>query len=337
MADPYIDQFETLIYGKFAREQLAAVLVGKIPELDGMVQYALKRQQAVDDDMTTALANQPAPPVLDAAKTLAEAGDTLVRFGAHIESLKGHPLDLKTFFRGDAPSVLARRRLTKLAAGAGYVLDEAKKNQAQIRDASYWIDELTTIYTDLQALEKQQRATKVAQVEMGPEVAAARLRWLDVYNANKLLVRGMLAHYGKAELLPLIFDDLAEVHRVAGVSDEVPPANGGTTATTGQGGTGGGVASVEVAAGEVGVGGSGVAGGVRGGEGGRCKRCEGLSSESLNLPPQRLASRLTAPFEPVRKPRNHRLGEQRRDLLLRCRPLEAPSSRRVASSGLERV
>lgn len=238
MADPYIDQFETLIYGKFTREQFAAVLVGKIPELDGMVKYALQRQQAVDDDMTSALANQPVAPVLDAAKTLAEAGDTLVRFGAHIESLKGHPLDLKIFFRGDSPSVLARRRLTKLAAGAGYVLDEARKNQAQIRDATYWIDELTTIYTNLQALEKQQRATKVAQVEMGPEVAAARLRWLDVYNANKLLVRGMLAHYGKPELLPLIFDDLAEVHRVSGVSDEVPAANGGTSGTTGQGGTG---------------------------------------------------------------------------------------------------
>ena len=104
----------------------------------------------------------------------------------------------------------------------GHVLAEATKYKAEIRDADYWIDELTAANKSLHSLEKQQRATKVAAVEMGPEVAAARLRWLDVYAANKLLVRGLLAHWGKPDLLPLIFDDLAEVHRVTGVSDEVP-------------------------------------------------------------------------------------------------------------------
>jgi len=32
----------------------------------------------------------------------------------------------------------------------------------------------------------------------------------------------LLAHFGRPELLPLIFDDLAEVHRVSGVSDAAP-------------------------------------------------------------------------------------------------------------------
>jgi len=48
MADPYIDQFETLIYGKFAREQMAEVCVGKIKELDKMVHFAIATQEAAD-------------------------------------------------------------------------------------------------------------------------------------------------------------------------------------------------------------------------------------------------------------------------------------------------
>jgi hypothetical protein len=72
-------------------------------------------------------------------------------------------------------------------------------------------------------LERQQRASRVEKVELGPEVSTARQAWLDVYNANKLLVRGLLAHLGKPELLPLLFDDLAEVHRAGGVTDALPP------------------------------------------------------------------------------------------------------------------
>ena len=124
-------------------------------------------------------------------------------------------------YRGDAPSVLARRRLTKLSAGLGHVLSEARTHRAAIRDADHWIGELESAETNLEALERQQRASRVAQVDLGPEVAAQRELWLATYNANKQLIRGLLAHVGKPELLPLIFDDLAEIHRAAGVTDEV--------------------------------------------------------------------------------------------------------------------
>ena len=232
MSDPHIDPFETQLYGKFAREQIADVCLGKIPSLDKMVQHAITAQEAADAAMASVIAKAPKPATaVDPAAVLAEAGDVLVRFGSHIDSLKGRPVDPKVFFRGDAPSALARRRLTKLTAGVGHVLDEAKKSKAKIRDGAYWIGELEEVHVKLEVLEKQQRASKVAQVEMGPEVAAQRLLWLATYGANKLLIRGLLAHYGKPELLPLIFDDLAEVHRVSGVSDAEPPVEG--TATPG--------------------------------------------------------------------------------------------------------
>ena len=230
MSDPYIDPFETQLYGKFAREQMAEVCLGKVPTLDKMIQFAITAQQTADESMALVIAKAPkADPAVDPVAVIAEAGDVLVRFGSHIDSLKGRPVDPKEFFRGDAPSVLARRRLTKLVAGVAHILGEAKKNKAKIRDAAYWIAELDDVHVKLEAVEKQQRASKVAQVEMGPEVAAQRLLWLAAYGANKLLVRGMLGHYGKPELLPLIFDDLAEVLRVSCVSDAVPPAEGTAT------------------------------------------------------------------------------------------------------------
>jgi hypothetical protein len=227
MSDPYIDPYETKLYGKFACEQMATVCVGKVPSLDPMVHFAITSQEKADADMASVIAKAPKPPTaVDPAAVLAEAGDVLVRFGSHIDSLKGRPVDPSVFFRGDAPSALARRRLTKLTAGVGHALDEAKKNQGKIRDGAHWIGELGEVHVKLEALEKQQRASRVAQVEMGPEVAAQRELWLATYGANKLLIRGLLAHVGKPELLPLIFDDLAETHRVGGVSDAVPPAAG---------------------------------------------------------------------------------------------------------------
>jgi hypothetical protein len=224
MADSYIDPFETQLYGKFAREQMAEVCIGRVAALDPMVRFSIETQAAADAAMARVIANAPTPAVaVDAAQVTSEAGDVLVRFGSHLESLKGRPVDLKLVFRGDAPSVLARRRLTKLTGGLAHVLDEARKHEGKIRDAAYWIGELAEAHTNLEALERQQRASKVAQVDLGPEVAAQRELWLATYSANKHLIRGLLAHIHKPELLPLIFDDLAEVHRVSGVSDDLPP------------------------------------------------------------------------------------------------------------------
>lgn len=114
MADPYIDPFETLVYGSFAREQLAEVCLGKVPKLDGMVAFAIASQKEADLAMKAVLERQPrAAPAVDASAVLAETRDTVVRFGAYLESLKGRPVDPKLFFRGEAPSVPARRRTSR--------------------------------------------------------------------------------------------------------------------------------------------------------------------------------------------------------------------------------
>ena len=99
---------------------------------------------------------------------------------------------------------------------------EIPKHDA-IKDPT-WANDFKAVSKKLEALKGAQQDSKVEKADLGPEVAAQREKWLATYGANKLLIRGLLAHAGKADLLPLIFDDLAEVHRAPGVSDAIPAA-----------------------------------------------------------------------------------------------------------------
>lgn len=230
MADSYIDQFETLVYGKFAREQIQEVCVGREPKLDAMLAFAIEAQTKADEAMAAVLAKQPRDkPVLSESEALAEARDVVVRFGSYLGSLKGRPVDPKRFFGGDAPSVLARRRITKLVAAVENILKEIDASGDKIANVAPWRAEIQTAYDALVAAEKGHRAGRVAQADLTPELRAAREAWLVVYGANKDLVRGFLGHLGKPELLPLIFDDLAEVHRTAGTTEDDTPPTGPAT------------------------------------------------------------------------------------------------------------
>ena len=233
MADPYIDQYETQIYGKYACEQMEKVCLGRVKELDGTVKFAIAQQAQANADMKAVLDRQPKPVnVEDAAATLEEARDTVVRFSSYLNSLKGYPVNPKLFFRNEAPSELARKRLVKLAAAVEHIAAEIPKHEA-IKDPA-WLKDFKAISKKLEALKGSQQDSKLEKADLGPEVAAQRERWLAVYNANKLLIRGLLAHAGKPELLPLVFDDLAEVHRAAGVSDALPaPGGSGASPTNG--------------------------------------------------------------------------------------------------------
>jgi hypothetical protein len=221
MADPYIDQFETLIYGDYACEQMQKVCLGRIPDLDGMVTYAAATQAEANAQMKVVLDKQPKPPsAVTAAAVLADARDTIVRFGAYLSSLKGYPVDPRVFFRGETPSDVARKRLVKLAGAVAHIAQEIPKHPA-ITDP-VWLQDFTSLAQSIASLKDAQQSAKVDKLVLGPEVAAERERWLAVYNANKNLIRGLLGHAGKPDLLPLIFDDLAEVHHAAGVTDDLP-------------------------------------------------------------------------------------------------------------------
>lgn len=219
MSDPYIDQFETQIYGAHACEQMESVCLGRVPALDPMVEFAVTTQTKANADMKAVLDKQPKPVATDDANDLlAEARDTLTRFGSYLGSLKGRPVSPRVFFRDEKPSDLGRKRLVKLSALFDHIVSEIPKHPA-ITDPT-WLKDFKSIAKRLATLKAATHGARVERLDLAPEVAAERDRWLATYSANKLLIRGLLNHAGKPELLPLVFDDLAEVHRVSGVSDE---------------------------------------------------------------------------------------------------------------------
>lgn len=231
MSDPYIDQFETQIYGKHACEQMTAICLGRVPELDSMVQFAVAAQDQANTDMKAVLDKQPKPlPTEDTTALLAETRDTLVRFGSYIVSLKGRPVPLRAFFRDENPSIVARKRLVKLVAVVEHIAAEIPKHPA-ITDPT-WLADFASLANRLSSQKVAAHGAKVEKLDIAPEVAAQRDRWLAVYGANKLLVRGLLSHAGKTELMSLVFDDLAEVHHVAGVRDDDAPEKGAPAAPT---------------------------------------------------------------------------------------------------------
>ncbi|HEX2570372.1 MAG TPA: hypothetical protein VH877_12510 [Polyangia bacterium] len=225
MADPYISQSETLIYGPYAREQMHDVCMGLVPALDPMVLFAIGRQESADAAMQAVLDRQPIPLApLATSPAPADARDFITRFVSHLNSLKGRPVDPRVLFHGENPSTVGRQRLVKLTGAMQSLSSEIAKHKSQIRDGQTWLDECNEVLERLKGIERQKRSARVERASLTPEVSAAREAWLTIYNANKSLIRGLLAHAGKSELLPLIFDDLAEVHRAPGVSDDETPA-----------------------------------------------------------------------------------------------------------------
>ncbi len=226
MADTYIDPFETLIYGAHARAEMRALCVPLVPVLAPMIEYAIERQREVDDAMQIVLAKLPKPG--GNPQAIADAADAIERFGNWIASLKDRPLDPKRFFRGALASTVGRRRLPKIVSALEHIIKTLEPHakggpddSERIRGARAWYDELVEVHRAAAELADAQRAARVEEVVVLPAVAAARERWLEAYTANKRLVEGLLRHAGKLDVLPLVFDDLADVQRTkVGTADE---------------------------------------------------------------------------------------------------------------------
>ena len=78
--------------------------------------------------------------------------------------------------------------------------------------------------TSLQLLSSRVKKARSLRQEMTPEVGAAYDNWQTTYRAAKHQVEAVLLLCGKTSMMSLVFDDLAEVHQVAGVSDGEAPA-----------------------------------------------------------------------------------------------------------------
>jgi hypothetical protein len=235
MADPYIDNQEILSYDDFAASQITALLVGLDPALDGALTTAATRITAATDAMRAALQKAGQidvvtyKPADGAADPVADARDVLRRFVSYADSRAGGHAIVKKVLGGEAVSTVLRRRPTKLAGVLGQALETIAQHQAELPEHAQWTADIGAARSAVDDLNKNVRQSRTERRDATPEVAAARAEWLKVYGAAKLIAEGVLRYKDKVALLPEVFDDLAEVHRAPGVSDE-PPTAGSTPA-----------------------------------------------------------------------------------------------------------
>ncbi len=226
MADPYIDQYETIAYGRFAVDQISALVIGLDPQLDGFVQVVSARLATDTDAMESVLTRvgelsaityKAAPGAVDVPT---QARDVFRRFLRYVDSrANGDALMLK-LIGSEKPGTVLRRRPVKLAAAIQRALSALPSIESELQEYATWVKELSSIHGALADLNEGVRKARADRRQMTPEVAAARTTWLARYAATKSLIEGILRPLDKLALMPEIFDDLAETHRAPGVSDE---------------------------------------------------------------------------------------------------------------------
>jgi hypothetical protein len=230
MSDSYIDQFETLAYGEFAAHQIVAVVVGMdapfdtaLAEMAGRVTATTKKMQVAlhkAGDLEVATYK----PAKGSSDPLGDARDVLRRLVSYVSSRKGGDAIVAKLLGGQRLSTIQRRRAQKLVSALGQAISVVTSEKAKLAEADTFLAELTAARGALDALDKSVRSSRVARRAMTPEVSAARAEWLVTYGAAKLLVESVLRQHDKLALLSEVFDDLAEQHRAAGVTDDGEPA-----------------------------------------------------------------------------------------------------------------
>jgi hypothetical protein len=230
MADPYIDQYETLAYGKFAVAQILALVAGLDAEAESFVKLTAARLAAETDAMEAALKKAGAldavtyKPAEGKPDVVAHAKGVLRRLVAYAESRENGEAIAADILQHENASTVLKRRPVKLAAALDHAFAAIEKHAASLPEYAKWVHEVAAARDALGALNEGVRKARVDRRDATPETEAARVRWLRRYAATKSIIEGVLKPLGKATMMPQIFDDLAEQHRAEGVSDE--PAKG---------------------------------------------------------------------------------------------------------------
>jgi|GEM_PF-1044157 len=228
MSDPYIDQFEAVGYGRFTCAQIQSLVVGMNAAYDKALEHTAARLQEATDVLAQALAKTAEHKLI--TYTQAERGDdpvgrahdVLTRVYRYAQSRPGGEAIAASILNGEGLTTVKRRRPAKLVVALDHAIAQVEEHKKSLDEYKSWRTELAAARDALKALDADVRKTRIERRQMTPEVQAARAAWLKTYAAAKLIVEGVLKLHDRASLIPEVFDDLAESHRVPGVTDDAP-------------------------------------------------------------------------------------------------------------------
>jgi len=228
MADRFIDQDETQIYGTHASKRIRTWLVGLVKQYDPALEYVADQIDASTAAVKVAIdaartrdaerrkGAQGKEPLLKGAKRL------LRQFSLHLAGHEPGLVDRKVFFTKDGTVAGVGSGVQDVLLGVTHIATKLKAPKSTVRDAAYWQERFDITAKELSPVASATDEARVARRLLTPEVEAARQVWLNVYCSAKALVESLLRQVGRLEQMPLVFHDLAVP---AGAKLKAPPTD----------------------------------------------------------------------------------------------------------------
>jgi hypothetical protein len=214
MADKFIDQDETQIYGPYASKNIRARLLGRIAAFDAALVYiadgidastaavkaAVDAARAKEADRRKGTKSK--APLLEQAKRL------LGRFSKHLDGHDAGAVDRKIYFTKDGTARGAGQGAQDVLLAITTITTKLADPKSPVRDAVYWHGQFDAMMKTLAPAIAYADDARADRQSLTPEVEAARQAWLNGYTAAKCVVEGVLRHLGRLDHLPLFFYDL---------------------------------------------------------------------------------------------------------------------------------
>ncbi len=214
MADPFIDQEETQIYGPYASRMIRKLVVGLIPELDAGLNYSANRIDAATEAVAETLT---AAQELDATRRqavrnkrpmLRQARNLLTRFSRHLQAHAEGSVDRKVFFKADGTASGVGQSAAAVLQALTHISLKLKE-RTEINDRERWQSEFERVMSELAPVVDNAADARTDRRLVTPESEAARAAWHQAYLAARSMVEGVLRESGRLGLLSTVFHDLA--------------------------------------------------------------------------------------------------------------------------------
>lgn len=215
MADRFIDQDETQIYGPYTSRRIRTRVVGLVPAFDVALDYLADQL----DIATVAVKT-----TVDGARThdarlrrgaqektplLKQAISLLGRYSKHLDGHAPGTIDRKVFFVADGTASGVGRAAASVLLAVTHIAGKLQDPDSNVADRLRWHGDFTTMMTNLGPVVEHAHDVRTDRREVTPEVEAARQAWMQHYLAARECVTCVLRLTGRLDLLSSIFHDLA--------------------------------------------------------------------------------------------------------------------------------
>lgn len=216
MADRYIDQDETQIYGPYAKQKIVSVVIPLAPE---EFKPALHKLAAELESSTQSMGQileqsrgarlQVQDGSAQKATVMELASSTLSRFSKHLDTHKAGVLNRRAFFPEDGTASGVGRTPVRYQLALSRISTLLADAKSPVENREKWLGEITATMQAMQPVLAYSESAHVGRAAATPQVEAARTAWLKTYGAAKLVVEGVLTLSGHLHLLTQVFYDLA--------------------------------------------------------------------------------------------------------------------------------